>query len=367
VDDRLSGVFRRPEPGSGRRVSMNRVGFLACIVVTSVLGSMGAGCSRSGVRIDPELLRVHRRSAHFILTTDVNGGEETLAQAEEAYELFSELLGIRPPRANLVVLCDRECFSAAFPSLGAGADGFYAAEPEPMIVTFPQGSPRVVRHELAHHFVRELVGGVPDWMNEGIAEILEGTARVEGVARLSLVVPDHLEHALEGHLEPPRAGSGAALHHHVDYPTAWATVAVLLDGGSGTPAERLLRLKDHAVVDPTRLVPAAGRLLELAKSRVGELARALRDGQDLWQRLPAARLLGRLGEASTLRGSWRPREDPVILLAAVAGSLARCGDLSALRELRPRIGCGHVLSQVALSWGIRLDSFEELDRWLKNP
>ncbi len=158
-------------------------------------------------------------------------GRRAAAILEEAWTPLARALGIRPERVEVHVYADRAAYRAA----GGAGEGLYLPD-ERRIATFAPVDEHVLRHELAHHFAVGLVGVLPDWLNEGIAEYLE----------------DPRPRAAR----PPAAGAfptGRFLYRPADYAHARDLVAWLVEAGEGTLAERLLALKRHAATPPAEL------------------------------------------------------------------------------------------------------------------
>ncbi len=309
--------------------------------IAIAIAALATGCATAAY--DPEATT---HSDHFDLAGD---GAEQLREAEEAYALFSELLQIDPGRAKLVIVADQAAFDRVAGE-AAGAQGVYQVRAR-RIITFPQGDPRVVRHEVAHHFAVALVGELSPALDEGIAEVLEGAIRVDGRAHLPVVSPEHFERFLAGGVSVP--GAGVHRHAHVDYAGAWALVAFALERESGPLRERLLALKKRAVAAPT---PA--ELLAVAQKWKGELRRmVLSDAA-------AARVLGLLGDVDGLRDAW-DRAHSGAPVVAIAGALARNGERQPLRQIAERLRCPHLLREVSQAVGREFRDAAELEAWLQ--
>jgi hypothetical protein len=101
---------------------------------------------------------------------------QALASLERAYWRIGGLLGTYPPEPVPVVLYTREQFRdiTRSPTWAAGAyDGIIRV---PMRGAVDQSSEldRVLAHEFTHALVRSLATrGVPTWLNEGLATVLE--------------------------------------------------------------------------------------------------------------------------------------------------------------------------------------------------
>jgi hypothetical protein len=126
------------------------------------------------------------RSEHFELAydgarTDLSwSSSEITRKLESAYQDFGELFGIWPveggrPRIR-VVLYKKSGFHEAT-GMGHWAVGVFDGAVRVPVEDLGKESgtlERVLRHEVAHDFVRESGGtGVPGWLNEGLAQWLE--------------------------------------------------------------------------------------------------------------------------------------------------------------------------------------------------
>jgi tetratricopeptide (TPR) repeat protein len=126
-------------------------------------------------------------SLHFELSYDGKrdqllwGSTRILNELEKAYTDLGELFGLYPVEEGRplirVVLYQREGFSS-LTGLGDWAGGAFDGTvrvPVGDLKVEEQRLKRVLRHELVHAFVREVGGtGVPGWLNEGLAQWLEG-------------------------------------------------------------------------------------------------------------------------------------------------------------------------------------------------
>lgn len=135
------------------------------------------------------------QSLHFDLSFDgsrddvLDGSHRLLQELEDAYGEFVNLFGHAPvergrPRIQ-VVLYRREGFDRVT-GLGDWAGGAFDGTvriPVEDLARQERGLRSVLRHELVHAFVLEVGGGgVPGWLNEGLAQWLE-LDRAAGLAR----------------------------------------------------------------------------------------------------------------------------------------------------------------------------------------
>lgn len=129
-----------------------------------------------------------RESTHFTLHYE---GEQTseslrgqiLAALESDYDELVGQLGIAPRTSIAVVLYTAQTFfdvTQAPSWSGAINDGKLRIPVQGLSSVTPQLA-RVLKHELAHSFVNQLSGGrCPQWLNEGIAQLLEPKALSDG-------------------------------------------------------------------------------------------------------------------------------------------------------------------------------------------
>jgi hypothetical protein len=120
-------------------------------------------------------------SSHFVLkyegkqTSDALRGQ-LLATLESEYDDLVRELGIAPRNSIPVVLYTEQSFfdvTEAPSWSGAVFDGKLRIPINGLTSVTPELA-RVLKHELAHSFIRQLSGGrCPQWLNEGIAQAVE--------------------------------------------------------------------------------------------------------------------------------------------------------------------------------------------------
>lgn len=111
----------------------------------------------------------------------LDGAQRVIDVLEEAYFEFYELFGADPVRENgrrlRVALYTPEEFREVT-GLGHWAGGAFDGTVKVPVADFERDERRwreTLRHELLHAFVREVGGvGIPGWLNEGLAQHLEG-------------------------------------------------------------------------------------------------------------------------------------------------------------------------------------------------
>ncbi len=122
-----------------------------------------------------------RESSHFTLRYEGKQTSESLrselvATLESEYDDLVRELGIAPRNSIAVVLYTGQAFFDVTQSpawVGAVNDGKLRIPVEGLNSVTPELA-RVLKHELAHSFINQLSGGrCPQWLNEGLAQILE--------------------------------------------------------------------------------------------------------------------------------------------------------------------------------------------------
>jgi hypothetical protein len=122
-----------------------------------------------------------RESSHFILRYEGKQTSESLrselvATLESEYDDLVRDLGIAPRSSIAVVLYTGQAFFDVTQSpswVGAVNDGKLRIPVEGLGSVTPELA-RVLKHELAHSFINQLSGGrCPQWLNEGLAQIVE--------------------------------------------------------------------------------------------------------------------------------------------------------------------------------------------------
>jgi tetratricopeptide (TPR) repeat protein len=134
-----------------------------------------------------------RETSHFTLRYEGKQTSESLrrelaATLESDYDDLVRQLGISPRRSIPVVLyTDRAFFDVTESPAWVSAvnDGKLRIPIDGVTSVTPELA-RVLKHELAHSFINELAGGrCPQWLNEGVAQILEPRALTSNGRRLA--------------------------------------------------------------------------------------------------------------------------------------------------------------------------------------
>ncbi|NLI79648.1 MAG: tetratricopeptide repeat protein [Candidatus Riflebacteria bacterium] len=139
-------------------------------------------------------------SVHFSLTFQTvfsrEWARELLEVFEEAHERGGEFLGVRPAqRVQVIVYAARDLHKAkALPEWAGGVYDGKIRLPVPSLTATPEQLTAAIAHEYCHHLVHVLThGNCPTWLNEGLAQVMEGAdpararrllARADGTLRL---------------------------------------------------------------------------------------------------------------------------------------------------------------------------------------
>jgi len=124
---------------------------------------------------------VETESGHFILRFEGSQTPATLGKAilqtlESHYNDLVRQLDVVPPSSIAVILYTNRAYFDVTQSpswTGAVNDGKIRIPIEGITSVTPELS-RVLRHELTHSFVNQITGGrCPQWLNEGVAQVME--------------------------------------------------------------------------------------------------------------------------------------------------------------------------------------------------
>ena len=116
------------------------------------------------------------RSSHFETWSDAGGSTaRALASSlERLHTFFVRQLGIAP-QGTVRVICFASIQEYAEYRIRPGADGFSLAGPDgKYIVTHASGGLRVPAHEYAHLLIHSTGWKLPEWLDEGISEVVSG-------------------------------------------------------------------------------------------------------------------------------------------------------------------------------------------------
>jgi tetratricopeptide (TPR) repeat protein len=145
-------------------------------------------------------------TAHFRLK--YNGGaapdlaRDVLKTLESEFDEISVTLNYTPPEPIGVILYTNQTFSDITRApgwVGALNDGRIRVPVEGLTVMTPELS-RVLKHELTHSFVGQKTGGhCPVWLQEGIAQYMEGRRSGTNAGALSAAFEKHMEISLNSY------------------------------------------------------------------------------------------------------------------------------------------------------------------------
>jgi tetratricopeptide (TPR) repeat protein len=144
-----------------------------------------------------------RETTHFLLRYDGSAepdlAREILRTLEAEYQEISTTLGYEPPEPIGVVLYTNKAFMdiTRAPSwVGALNDGRIRV-PVEGLSSMTDELARVLKHELTHSFVGQKTGGrCPVWLQEGIAQYMEGKRSRSAAGALSTAYEHHMEFSL---------------------------------------------------------------------------------------------------------------------------------------------------------------------------
>ena len=185
------------------------------------------------------------QSAHFILRY-YGGAAPDLARAslrllEDDFEFISGTLRFAPPEPVTVVLYTNEAFAditRAPQWVGALNDGRIRVPVQGLVTVTPELA-HVLKHELTHSFIAQKTQGrSPVWLQEGIAQWMEGS-RSANEAALLVSLYDHHEDPSLARLEgswmksPPDIAA-------ISYAWSLAAIEAVVAAGGQGDVERLL-------------------------------------------------------------------------------------------------------------------------------
>ena len=142
-----------------------------------------------------------RESGHFTLRyegkdTSESFRRELISVLDSDYDDLVRQLGVAPRSAIAVVLYTETTFFDVTQSpdwVSAMNDGKLRI-PISGVESVTPTLARVLKHELAHSFINQIsVGRCPQWLNEGIAQVLEPKTLSSRGSRLSRIFQDHAD------------------------------------------------------------------------------------------------------------------------------------------------------------------------------
>ena len=219
-----------------------------------------------------------RESSHFTLRfegkqTSESFRRDLLATLDAHYDDLVRDLGVTPHSNILVVLYTEQAFfdvTHAPSWSGAVNDGKLRIPISGLSTITPELS-RILKHELAHSFINQATGGrSPQWLHEGIAQLVEGkTTQSSGPQLSQLFQADHALpfNTLEGSFMNFTSAEARLAYDQslaaVEYITAtygMSDIQRILDRiGKGNSTEAALRATIHS--DYRQLQEELGRYL----------------------------------------------------------------------------------------------------------
>jgi tetratricopeptide (TPR) repeat protein len=142
-----------------------------------------------------------RESSHFILRyegreTSESFRRELVSVLDSDYDDLVRQLGVAPRSSIPVVLYTETAFFdvTQSPSWVSAMNDGKLRIPVSGVASVTPALARVLKHELAHSFINQLsVGRCPQWMNEGIAQLLEPKTLSGRGSRLSRTFQEHAD------------------------------------------------------------------------------------------------------------------------------------------------------------------------------
>lgn len=134
-----------------------------------------------------------KESSHFTLRyegkqTSEQLRRELIATLESEYDDLVRQLGVAPRASIPVILYTEQAFFdvTQAPSWSGAVNDGKLRIPVSGVTSMTSDLARVLKHELAHSFVNQASGGrCPTWLNEGIAQAVEGKSLAANGRRLS--------------------------------------------------------------------------------------------------------------------------------------------------------------------------------------
>ncbi|MFZ2958002.1 MAG: tetratricopeptide repeat protein [Candidatus Ozemobacteraceae bacterium] len=189
-------------------------------------------------------------SVHFTLTFSGNVPREwvkdLLDQFEEAFAKVGDLLGCYPSQRAQVIVYSRDDFRRVS-SLPGWAGGLYDGKirlPVSPSLNRPEQARGAVFHEYCHHLVHILGGGnCPTWLNEGLAQYVEGMPAAR--ARALLIAPPAPSPVSLRQMAAPFAGTSSRLLVERLYAESLLIVSLLVEDRGMPAIQSVLAALNH--------------------------------------------------------------------------------------------------------------------------
>ena len=265
---------------------------------------------------------VEARSPHFRVVGPPDAAPVAARALERLHTQMSALGFPVPPDSSEVVLfadsADMEPYAPPRPASGffqQGTDVSFLA-----VAWGDSGEPlRALAHELAHRVLQPRLTGRPDWLREGLAELLSNLQTVPGGVMLGVPIPSHLADLKSG------SDTGALF-----YARSWAATHRLLVGrGDGSDlAHRIDALPAKLEHDTHLATPLPAEVLPTGPVPEPEVkVRPLHPWERDHQRAELLRARNLTAQARAalvvLRAQFPDRPEPFESLGALAMDLLR--------------------------------------------
>jgi hypothetical protein len=232
----------RPDRNEG--VGRKKRQILSFVAAAALLLTTFAGCATMGDRAQPLVPSEHQtRTGPYVIFTNypLPADDAVVHQLNTLKDQFEGSLGLKVDAADhpieVYVLADRKAFehflTFYYPGLPLRRAFFIAQGDRRVVYTFR--SDRLdedIRHEATHALIHLAVGGIPLWLDEGLAEHFEVTDG-SGVNREHLAkLPDDVRDGWKPDLARLEALQNVQQMTPRDYRESWAWVHYLLHGPS---------------------------------------------------------------------------------------------------------------------------------------
>ncbi len=177
------------------------------------------------------------RSGHFEVWSDGPAGTVRALDSglERLRAFFVQQLGIAP-QGTVRVICFASLQEFAEYRIRPGADGFLLTGPGGQyIVTHASGGLRVPAHEYAHLLIHSSGWKLPDWLNEGISEVVSGVRFGERYSLIGGDLPGRSQQLKTARwmtsaelFEPSPQGEAGPARGPLFYAQSWALADLLI-------------------------------------------------------------------------------------------------------------------------------------------
>jgi tetratricopeptide (TPR) repeat protein len=272
---------------------------------------------------------IEARTGHFRVIGPADAAPASAVALERLHHHLGAL-GFAGPdsRSEVVIFADAADMQPYAPPgriagfFQQGADASFLA-----VAWDPAGEPlRALAHELAHRVLQSRLVGRPEWLQEGLAELLSNLQPVPGGVLLGSPIPSHLEVL--------RAGRDTGAWF---YAKSWAAAHRLVVGRSfgGTLAERIDALPHRLEWNPSVDVPVPVEVLPVPPFEKPDVRiRPLEPWERDHQRAELLRARSQFTQAraalTVLRARFPERPEPLESLGALEMDLFRYDEAQTL-------------------------------------